>query len=58
MTTSHQLGFTVCGMNLRDPHTGNPRDGGKVKKSQAPRNRDEAELYLEKLFNYKGLPDL
>ena len=33
MTTSHLLGFTVCGMNLKDPTTGKPRDGGKVKKS-------------------------
>ena len=57
MTTSHLLGFTVCGMNLKDPHTGKPRDGGKVKKSQAPKNRDEAELYLEKLFKYNGSPD-
>lgn len=33
ITTSHLLGFTVCGMNLKYPETGNPRDGGKVKKS-------------------------
>ena len=33
ITTSHLLGFTVCGMNLKDPETGKPRDGGKVKKS-------------------------
>ena len=58
MTTSHLLGFTVCGMNLKDPTTGKPRDGGKVKKSQAPKDRDECELYLEKLFRYKGSIDL
>ena len=32
VTTSHLMGFTVCGMNLKDPATGKPRDGGKVKK--------------------------
>ena len=58
MTTSHLLGFTVCGMNLKNPTTGKPRDGGKVKKSQAPKDRDECELYLEKLFKYKGSADL
>ena len=31
VTTSDLLGFTVCGMNLKDPVTGKPRE--KVKKS-------------------------
>ena len=52
VTTSHLLGYTVCGMNLKDPLTGKPRDGGKVKKSQAPKNSAEAELYLENFFKY------
>lgn len=54
VTTSHLLGFTVCGMNLKDPNTGKPRDGGKVKKRQAPKNSAEAELYLENFFKYEG----
>ena len=57
VTTSHLMGFTVCGMNLKDPATGKPRDGGKVKKHQAPRNSQEAELYLENFFKYEGTPD-
>ena len=29
-TTSDSLGFTICGMNLKDPKTGKERDGGDV----------------------------
>ena len=57
VTTSDLMGFTVCGMNLKDPLTGKPRDGGKKGKSKPPKNSAEAELYLENFFKYEGSPD-
>ena len=57
VTTSDFMGFTVCGMNLKDPKTGKPRDGGKYGKSKPPRTSVEAEFFLENFFKYEGLPD-
>ena len=50
ITCSGQYGFTICGMNLKDPVTGAPRGLGKVGKGQPPRSLDEAEDYFEKFF--------
>ena len=41
-TTSYALGFTVCGMNLKDPKTGAPRNGGKYGKRNPPKDIVEA----------------
>ena len=49
-TCSHQHGFIVCGMNLKNPITGSPRSVGKVGKKKLPKNLDEAEDYIEKFF--------
>ena len=48
ITTSKKLGFTVCGMLLKDPVTGNTKQ--KVGKSKPPKNVSEAEEYLQALF--------
>ena len=51
-TTSYQLGFTVCGMNLKDPLTGKPRNGGKYSKGKPPKDIIEAQDFLEKFFTH------
>ena len=53
-TTSYSLGFTICGMNLKDPRTGNPRNGGKTGKSNPPKDIVEAQDYLERFFTNRN----
>ena len=50
-TTSYNLGFTICGMNLKDPVTGLPKHGGKI--GRRPNNYNEAQDYIERIF-YKN----
>ena len=58
ITTSNLMGFVVCGMNLKDPKTGKPRDGGKYGKDKPPKTSVEAEFFLENFFKYEGVPDV
>ena len=53
-TTSYALGFTICGMNLKDAKTGQPRHGGKYGKKLPPRDIVHAQDYLEKFFMHKN----
>ena len=57
MTTSYALGFTICGMHLKDPKTGKDRDGGNLQK-QAPKDFTETQDYLEHFFRYNGGHDM
>ena len=41
-------------MNLKDPRTGNPRNGGKTGKSNPPKDIVEAQDYLERFFTNKN----
>ena len=45
-------------MNLKDPVSGKSREGGKLDKKYSPRNRDEAEHYLECFFRNEEGHDL
>ena len=56
-TTSYQHGFTICGMLLKDPKTGNPRNGEKYGKGKQPSDIIEAQDYLDKFFKYRNSYD-
>jgi hypothetical protein len=54
-TCSGEHGFTICGMNLKNPTTGKPRNtekfkDGKVGKTKPPNNLEEAQEYLTHFF--------
>ena len=51
-TTAKQLGFTMCGMTIKDHQSGN--EISKVPKNQVPKDMDEAEEYLEHFFRCDG----
>ena len=55
-TCSRDHGFTICGMNMKDPCTGKLRTSdrfpaGKTTKKQPPNNLEEAEEYLTAFFS-------
>ena len=50
MSTSSELGFVFCGMHLKNPKTGKPRDGGKYGKKSYPSNCAQSQKFLEKFF--------
>ena len=54
-TTAKLLGFTMCGMTIKDHQTGN--EISKVAKNQVPKDMDEAEEYLEHFFRCDGSYD-
>ena len=54
-TTAKLLGFTMCGMTIKDHQSGS--EITKVDKSQVPKDMDEAEEYLENFFRYQGSHD-
>ena len=44
-------------MNLKDPKTGKPRNGGKHAKGKPPKDIIKAQDFLDKFFKYRNSYD-